>query len=210
MSSTTAQFENIIIDQDRIFDMIDVDPRRIWCIYLYGSRVYNNIHRDSDWDFKVLASTQQIHTEYHDGEYNVHVWTPDKFQDDLWKYRMNALECIYAPKFARVLEKVDYREKFELDKMRLRKTVLSESHSAWIRGKMKILDGDHYRGTKSLYHSLRMLIFGLQIIEYDEIIDFSESNYYWEEIDNFQSVKWNEIKNEFLPKKKVLEDMIRE
>lgn len=200
---------SLSIDKDRILNMIDVDPRRVWNIYLYGSRVYNTAREDSDLDFKVIASTITKHTEYNDGEYNVHVWTPDVFRDDLFEHNISALECVFAPDFARIEEKVNYRQQFVPNKYKMQKSCLSESHSAWIRGKMKLMDGDIHRGQKSIFHAIRILVFGLQVIKYNAIVDFSEANGYYEAVMGLESVNWNDFKEEFLEKKRELEQTIR-
>jgi hypothetical protein len=66
------------------------------------------------------------------------------------------------------------------------------------------------RGTKSIFHSLRILMFGIQIIEYNKIVDFSEANAYWKEISQIEEFKWNIFKQKFLPRKKDLENILME
>ena len=71
-------------------------------------------------------------------------------------------------------------------------------------------DGDIERGAKSLFHSLRMLVFAEQILNEGCIFDFSEANYWHEEITEDDAYNWANYRNKWLPKKKVLEQLVRE
>ena len=43
------------------------------------------------------------------------------------------------------------------------------------------------RGVKSIFHSLRILDFGRQIIAHGKIVDFKRANRYWKELDELQN-----------------------
>ena len=180
MSLSTVQLTGIPdIDKKDIISISGILKHKIWNIYLYGSRIYGTYEDGSDYDVLMVASSLDRHREIKGDKYNIHIHTPDRFQDSIWVYNMVSLECIYAPKFARIQERVDFKGKFIPDKNKLKKYVLTQSHDSWKKGKFKLEEGDIVRGTKSIFHSLRMLLFGLQILEHGEIIDFSEANYYW-------------------------------
>jgi hypothetical protein len=87
---------------------------------------------------------------------------------------------------------------------------ISQSFDSWNKGKFKLNQGDIIRGTKSIFHSLRILLFALQIKEHGKIIDYSEANYYWQEINDCDEIKWNFFKDRFLPLKRDLEKMLVE
>lgn len=197
------------IDKKEIIDISGLSKHKIWNIYLYGSRVYGTYDKCSDYDLLVVANSLDRHKEIKGEKYNIHIHTPDKFQDDLWNYRLVNLECIYAPNFAKLQERKDFN-KFIPEKNKVKKYLLTQSHDSWIKGKIKLRDGDTIRGSKSIFHSLRILLFGLQIVEYGEIIDFSEANYYWEEISEGDHCEWEYFKDKFLPRKRNLEKLMRE
>lgn len=201
--------EEINVDVERVLDMADLHPLKARNMYVYGSRVYGTNRPDSDIDILVTACTMDAHKEYYDGEYNIHVITPDIFADKLKNHDMQMLECIYAPLRAIIQEKVDYRSDFKLSRNRLKKKVLSMSTHSWHQAKMKMYDGDIERGAKSLFHSLRMLVFAEQILEEGCIFDFSEANYWFEQITEDDAYEWADYKEKWLPKKKFLETLIR-
>jgi len=173
--------------------------------------VYGTQRDGSDYDFLVLACTMHKHKEFNDGYYNVHIKTPDLFYDELIDHKMSALECLYAPNFAKLQGfKVSGIEKFKIDPTKLKRKSLSESHHSWNRARMMINDGDVYRGMKSLWHSMRILMFADQILNEGCIFDFSEANNYWDEINESNAVKWNDFKKIMIQKKRMLENIIRD
>lgn len=209
MSYSSRFWSPPTLDEQRIVDLCKVPDVRIWNIYLYGSQVYGTNNMDSDYDFLVLASSFHEHKEFNDGKYNVHIKTPDIFEDELRNHKMSALECYFAPEFAKVRGKKSF-DTFSVKTVTLQRCSLSESHNSWLRGKRMILDGDMYRGMKSIWHSIRILMFAKQILDEGDIYDFSEANNHWEAIDDSEYVKWNDFKGMLLPIKKDLEDMVRE
>jgi len=206
---TIEDLYSIDIDIDRVLDMTQLTPMKTRNIYVYGSQVYRTDRPDSDTDILVTACTMNVHKEYNDGEYNIHVITPDIFADRLRMHDMQQLECIYSPNCARIQEDVDYLDGFELNRDRLKKKVLSQSTHSWHQAKIRMRDGDIERGAKSLFHSLRMLVFAEQILEEGEIFDFSEANYWFEQITEDDAYEWKDYKAKWLPKKKFLESLIK-
>jgi len=85
-----------------IVEMTGLQPYRIRNVYIYGSRVYGNHTANSDYDAVVTAASMYVNYEMFDGEYNIHITTPDCFEDKLKKHDINALECIYAPDEAKI------------------------------------------------------------------------------------------------------------
>lgn len=191
---------------EEVKEIISLPDWKISNVYLYGSRVYGNFDHASDYDFLVVARSMDRDREIRFSKYNIHVHTPDKFEDDLRAYRMVNLECVFAPSFAKAQEKVDYRTKLSMDDFKLKKSIFKQSHDSWLKSNMKFREMDIDRAVKSLFHSLRILMFGIQIIKYGEITNFSEANGYWDEISKMEEFKWNIFKNRFLPIKKELEE----
>lgn len=202
-------WEDIKINKNRILELAELNPVKVRNIYVYGSQVYGTNRDDSDIDILITACTLNVHKEYKDGEYNVHVTTPDIFADKLKDHDMQQLECIFAPSKARVQEKVDYLSKFELNRDKLKKKVLSQSAHSWHQAKIRITDGDIERGAKSLFHSLRMLVFAQQLLDAGFIYDFSECNYWHEQIMTSDNYEWNDYKKEWFLLKKFMEQLIK-
>jgi hypothetical protein len=49
-------------------------------------------------------------------------------------------------------------------------------------GKKLDVEKEHYKGKKSLFHSLRILMFGIQIAKAGRITNYGEANDLWKEI----------------------------
>jgi len=212
MSLSTVQFrlEDFQFSLQEIKDLVGLPEWKILNVYMYGSRVYGTYNYDSDYDFLVLANSLNREREIKRGKYNIHIHTPDKFQDDLWKCQMVNLECIFAPTFARLQETIEYKKAFGVDPIKFKKSILKQSHNSWMKSKMKFREMDIERAIKSIFHSMRILLFGLQVMSEGKIYDFSEANDYWQEISDIDEYKWNFFKEKFLPRKKVLEEMLME
>lgn len=187
----------MIPDINDIIRNIGVEEKDIYNIYIYGSRVYGTYNNQSDWDIIVIANIKIESTEIRKGIFNIHIYTPDKFQKDLDYHRINNLECIYAPKWAKIKENIKFNN-FKINKNILRHSLSQISSNSWVKCNKKISDGEYYIGVKSLFHSIRIPMFGIQICEYGEIVDYSVANNIWSDIrDNRYT--WSELDRKYRP-----------
>ncbi|MNR15785.1 hypothetical protein D3C85_1323410 [compost metagenome] len=60
-------------------------------------------------------------------------------------------------------------------------------------------DYNPYIAKKSLFHSFRILKYGIQIAKYGRIFDYTEANYLWEEINSFETNDWEFFKTKYQP-----------
>jgi hypothetical protein len=56
--------------------------------------------------------------------------------------------------------------------------------------------GDYYIGIKSLFHSLRIPMFGIQIATSGKVYDFSEANFIYNKLSS-KIWTWDELDTEF-------------
>jgi predicted nucleotidyltransferase len=106
-------------------------PSRVFCVYIFGSRVYGTANEASDWDIMMVAnnSVESIElTGLKNGIYNIHIYTPKKFQEDLNWHRINNLECIFAPDWAKLKE--DRNWEFDYDLALLQQAMNDEGISS--------------------------------------------------------------------------------
>lgn len=98
---------------------------------------------------------------------------------------------------------------FKLDKSKLRHSLSAKSSNSWVKAKKKLTveqDYDLNVGRKSLFHSFRIVDFGIQVASNGRIIDYSSCNYLYSEIislyewtdmfDTFK-VRYNKLMSEF-------------
>lgn len=197
------------IDRDRIVQLTGLPEHKILNIYMYGSRVYGTQSEASDYDFLVLANTMDEKKEVRDCLYNVHTVVPNLFYDDLIANKMQNLECYFAPDFAKIQEQRDFS--LDLDIKKLKKKALAQSYDSWYKGKFKLNEGDLYRGKKSIFHSIRILCFAIQIVRHGKITDFSEANKYWAKIDSSEKIRWNHYSKQFFGlRHRLIEELTKE
>jgi predicted nucleotidyltransferase len=183
-----------------------IHPSKIKSIFVFGSRVYGTSGYGSDWDFIMVANNSTSNQEVRSGDFNIHIIVPDEFEKMLKDHHPGALECFYAPKEFRLLGTQKYN--FNLSIPSLRHSFSHTSSNSWVKCKKKMEQGDYYIGVKSLFHSLRIPMFGIQIAKDGYISDFSCANkmydilfsrndWTWEELDeNFRNLR-NQILSDF-------------
>jgi predicted nucleotidyltransferase len=185
-----------MIDVKEIMELVDIHPLKIKNIYVYGSHVYKTNHPKSDYNVLVVANYMTEKAEIDNGKYRIQIHTPQKFRRDLDAHDMFNLECIYAPKVAKLQEKINYNQKFKLNKNKFKKTILAQSNTTWINGQ-KYIKPDSAR--KAIFNSIKILYFGKQVLTDGKINNFTEANHIWEEVKNNSPTdmfaKYSNLKN---------------
>lgn len=162
---------------------LDIDTSKIFKVYRFGSRVYGTESPSSDYDYVIVGYDFPTGKEIRQGIYNVHLYDVKDFQHNLSEHKITALECYFQdPKGF----------EFELDKSKLRKEVSRVSSNSWVKAKKKmtLAEEDTFVGLKSLFHSFRILDFGIQIAEHGKIIDYRSMNWLWDEIIQSGQFSW--------------------
>ena len=187
-----------MVSASDIIDVIKIHPLKIRNIFLFGSQIYGNQRDDSDYDFIVVACNMLEKQEIRHENLNIHVHTPDIFLNGLKEYQMNYLECIYAPDWAKLKETIKF-DSFKINKNKLINSISHTSSNSWVKCNKKInVENEYYIGVKSLFHSIRIPMFAIQIAESGEIYDFSCANFIWDKIKK-KHWTWGELDREFRP-----------
>ena len=197
--------------KEDIIKAVGIHPLKVKNIYVFGSRVYGTSRDGSDYDIILVGSNliaeEEKKTKIGDVLFNIHIVTPDVFLSHLKIPNIKNLECLFAPEWARLQENLILPT--EIDIKKLVKNNLAQSYSSWQGGKMKIQKYDFYRGLKSVFHSLRMLMFAIQIAEHGKIIDFSAANHLYSEIVDSDEIEWSYFREKYLPLKIELENKLK-
>ena len=97
--------------------------------------------------------------------------------------------------------KIDTRKPY--DKWKIRQSFSATASNSWAKAHKKMTvekDLDMYRGVKSLFHSLRILMFANQICETGDIHNFKEATYLWPEIyEHIGDWTWEDYKEAYKP-----------
>lgn len=190
--------------QTEVISRTGLPSHKIRNIYLYGSRIYRTHTVNSDYDVIVVACSLYVNCEIKDGTYNIHITTPDSFADQLRQHDIHCLECIFAPEEAQIQNTIDYKKDFSINTGQLKKMILSQSSWAWSKAQRRMEIGNIIGGAKSLFHSLRILKFGIQILKNGKITNFSEANNLWAKINNSDDIEWETYKKRWINLKKSL------
>lgn len=186
-----------MFDIDKVIEISKLHPKRIKAIFLFGSRVYQTHNQFSDYDFYVIANTSYSDIEIKEDNYNIHINSPDVFLKRLKSHHPGAIECFYSPKNTKVIYNFDMSD-FTLNEITLRHAFAHYASNSWVKAKKKLEQGDYNIGIKSLFHSLRILDFGIQLAKFDNIEDFTSSNHIYEKLCN-KHWSWAELNEEFKP-----------
>ena len=171
-----------------------IHPVRVKNIYVFGSQVYGTTSHQSDWDFIMVANTPNSNQEIRSGDFNIHVMTEDQFLKNLRDHHSSSVEAFFTPKEFRLQEDVKFNWVPNIPS--LRHSFSHISSNSWVKCKKKLEQGDYYIGVKSLFHSLRIPMFGIQIAKTGKIYDFSEANFIHDKIFS-KNWTWEELDSEF-------------
>jgi predicted nucleotidyltransferase len=199
------------------FDMLETLNLhyKVTAIEYYGSTVYGTRTERSDIDIiTIVQSDEDLYDVYQSKDYpefsdystdvDLHLISTKTFQELLNNHDIIALETYYQMK-------EDNKElfNFTLDLDTLRRKVSSVVNNSWskARKKLDIPEEDDYLGLKSLFHSIRILSYGIDIAK-DNKIDFKNvlidgkkiscSNFWHRLQQKYESGwRWKEFKAEY-------------
>jgi len=172
--------------------------------FQYGSKVYGNNTELSDDDYIVIVQAEE-ELEYgiHEGKENITVYSQKTFERLLKEHDIAAMECIFS-------NETPYM--FEVDLAQLRRSISAVASNSFVKCKKKLMQGPDYNpyiGKKSLFHSLRILDFGIQIAEHGKIINFASCNDLFFEIMSIESDDWTLFRERFEPIAKKLKSQFK-
>jgi len=144
-------------------------------LYMFGSRVYGTNNENSDYDMIGIVENPVISDDI-----NVKYFTVTEFQNLVDNHDIQALECLFLHDKFKLKETLKEHFVFNLNKNVLRKSISTVSNGSWVKGKKKLTvmaDYDKELALKSLFHSIRILNFGIQIAVAGHIFDYSKVNW---------------------------------
>jgi predicted nucleotidyltransferase len=163
--------------------------------YQYGSRVYGNYNKKSDFDF-IFVVKKVINEQFSDNQININFFTLNDHVNRVKEHEISALETLFLSKEYILKESQVFD--FKLDKSKLRHSLSAKSSNSWVKAKKKLTipqDYDLNIGRKSLFHSFRIIDFGIQIANNGVINDYSSCNELYNEIMSYY--EWSELFNTF-------------
>ncbi len=163
----------------------------ILAIYPYGSRVYGTASETSDYDYIVVTkgaflnsgAFKQNAISSDDRKIQAVLYSRTGFIDALNNYEMGAIECIFLDSSQVLLSKWPFRIQ-KWDTKEMANKVIQKASASWHIASRQSKDGFKAIAKKGIFHSLRILMFGLQLKEYQTIYNYSEANELKSEMDS--------------------------
>lgn len=182
-----------------------IDEPNILNIYLFGSSLYNTRNENSDYDYIVVCKELPGYgTLLNIGDETFHFHTLTNFQSLLDLNEIQALECMYCPYIYKIKE--NHVFSFDINKQNIRTSISTITSNSYVRGKKKLIiqgDYDKYLGIKSIFHSIRILDFAIQILTDGKIHNFESMNWILKDLLKISKDKesvelWELINNKYL------------
>ena len=165
-------------------------------VYAHGSRVFGTAGPKSDYDYIIVEDGElgREDTLTNDG-IDATVYDCKRFRQQIEDHEVSVLECLFLPE-EHILKK-DLEFSWQLDR-KLRESLSAKASNSFVKAKKKFeVEHQPYIAKKSLWHSLRILKFGIQIALNGHITDFTEANGLWKAIIDNPSVVWEDYKQEY-------------
>ena len=194
------------MEYTEILKRAKLDDSNVVNDYMYGSRVYGTNHAKSDYDFIFVVKVRN-NEQFSNNQININFYTEEGHQQRLNEHEISALECQFiSPEF---ILKESKKFNFKLDLARLRHSLSKKASNSWVKCKKKLTvpaDYDFGVGRKSMFHSFRILDYGIQIATQGSIVDYGSCNelfqeimryYDWESLYEHFKKQHNEVSSNF-------------
>ncbi len=180
----------------------------------YGSFVYGTATERSDRDYILVCSdrdTRNVPRErINSRTTDLHIYGQPAFQAMLDDHEITALECFFLPERLRLRNTLHLT--FTLDRRKLRASVSRKADHSWVKAKKKLIvpeDRNEYVAKKSLFHSFRILDYGIQIALEGRIFDYGRVNGMLDDIMNTEA-DWDVLDAKFRTRHLAMASLFRE
>lgn len=181
-----------------IIEQIKAFNYQILNIYQYGSRVYGCNNQNQNFDYIIIVKEDILEQHINIGEIEATIYGENEFQKMIDEHEISVLECLFLPQ--EFIVKQTKKFNFNLNLKKLRESLSKKSSNSWVKANKKFSiekDFNPYIAKKSLFHSFRILNFGIQIAQYGKIINYQEINNLLYEILDNPSEEWIDYKNKY-------------
>lgn len=189
--------------------------RHVLCSFEHGSSIYGTNNENSDIDIVLVVDNRfsDFLSQFPKGIYqntlgdskvdNEFV-TEEQYINLIKAFDPMAIESLFLPKNKILFGSVDeYKQYFNKDdKWGIRQSFRAISNNSWAKAQKKMTvkkDFNPYVGQKSLFHSMRLLMFATQLCKYGEIKDYGCANDIWQDICSETNQSWEHYKEKYKP-----------
>jgi hypothetical protein len=199
MSETIIPCDDLIKYVETTLRTNTIPMRPIHCV-VYGSRVYGTATSGSDYDIYCIVELSgesnhlptSIIMDIHntDSKIDLTIRSIDIFMKDIKSGHPFVYEILFSPQKFKLIrneeinqyrDSMDVVNSFEIKKQ-IRHGFSEKASWSEVRARKKLADGEILCAMKSLYHSYRILGFGIQIGTYGKIVDWESGKEYLKEL----------------------------
>lgn len=168
--------------------------------YPYGSRVYGTNTELSDYDC-ILVCEEDIPgpIQYTEKNTDFTIYSQKMWDEMAKENTVVFMECFFLDKS---LKQETFIPEFTINPEKIRRNFSKTASNSWVKCKKKLTIEKDFApriGKKSLWHSLRIIMFGIQILNFGRIVNYQEANTFYNEIVNNYSNNWEEYKTKYQP-----------
>lgn len=178
---------------------IEIKDEKILNVYMHSGHIYDASGID-EVEYLFVVDGWQKHSSIIDpyekifnGIYSVCVHDLTYFQHMLKRHHPFFLECVFLPDEFRI---ESHKPDVNINSQELCRSFCSEASTFWREAKQR-LPGT--KGAKSLFHSLRTLLFAIQIKEHGKIVDFTRASCHWRTICRQGFAEWSDYEEYWGP-----------
>lgn len=156
--------------------------------FVFGSMVYGTSNEYSDYDIVIVTksvSCEEFVSSTPNG-FDIILFPYDKLDKALEGNDIRFIEAL-SYRYHSMLRNLHDSDSFEnkIDKNALRRNISRVVDNSYSKSKKKLTkekDYDRVASMKSLFHSIRILDYGIQVSKFGYIVNFYSSNEYYNEI----------------------------
>ena len=166
----------------------------MYCV-VFGSQIYGTKTPNSDWDIYCVVEQDSHNSsvlfDIHDTELKIDltIRSIDLFLKDIKSGQPLSIEVLLTPEKYQLIQcdqisQIGNTINFNNPEMKKQIRHGFSEKASWseVRARKKLKDGEVLCALKSLYHSHRILCFGIQIGTYGTIIDWEQGKEYLKEL----------------------------
>jgi predicted nucleotidyltransferase len=197
--------ENKMINKVKDIVNKSIKQPNILAVIPYGSTVYKN-KTSSDYDFVVIVDGENYQDIHGRDDIDITILGKNKFIQECNSHTVRSMELLFTPFETENLfisdtlkSEICLLRKQKIDRGKIRENFSRTTSNSYVKAKKKIIvkeDFDYMTSLKSLWHSIRITDFAIQIIEKGSI-DFSSMNLLYKDIEqdykNYSSDNKNEM-----------------
>ena len=151
------------------FNSVRISEEDIKGLYIFGSRLWETDNEESDLDYAVVLSDTASVWKFYEKQYfqresediDLHIMS-----ESYYKNLIRECDEFGLSLFAQENPLIKYETNIEykdLSLQNLRKSFSTKSNNSYVKAKKKLQDGELKIAYKSMYHSIRILEFGVSV-----------------------------------------------